>query len=1084
MRPVRLLMQAFGPYAESQELRMEDLGETGIYAITGETGAGKTTIFDAIVYALYGSGSGEDRKEGRALRSVAAQPDLETKVELDFVSGGRFYSIVRKPEQFLTGRRKNEPIKKPASQVLTMDGGKRVLTRSSEIEEAIGKEILGVTRDQFCQIVMIAQGEFRKLLQADTKDRTVILRRIFRTDRYEALSRRMEAVCRDKQAEWMKALAQASFSLKNLQADPASALFAPLAELRVADPKVLPLESALNLANRIGEEDEAAALSAKHALEGAGQLRDSLRKAVERETLLAEKRKSLESLREEQARQRQALEAAGQQLEAARQRRPEIERLEQEIAAETRLLDDYQKLEELESSQKKTADALSSVRLRKDGLLQHIETLNVRRASLCREAEAKKGAADRLLQASSRLNEASSEGKRLESVQQRLQSRDQAEHSLRGCEAALEKALRGEQAAADTLSGLEKELLELGNTEMEVRLLEKRQQELEAAAQGVSSLASLHQSFLAALGSCEKARKLFTVKEETWQRLNADARRLRSHLNANIAGILARDLAEGDPCPVCGSTHHPGKAALAGEDISETAVKEAEEAAENARAAFDAQAGNCREEKAKCDAFIRQLQELLPGFPEEAWADEIRRRFLENEEASQVLAGERNSARTRDARRRKLNDELVPEARKSLDAVQKNRAAADTAVRTAESGLITAENEVRSAALGLLPDDWTILDLSDAVSKNDSVRKQAEREADAARADQDRLSAIEQETAAMDAALKKAQEDLHQAGMAEAQMEAEFQGIQRETSSLRRNLPYASAGECRDAIHSKTALKKKYEDETERLRENVQSLQISLAGSEGEIRTLSEDLKDAPEADLDALNRDLAAAEAAWQAAAGKEKEIHARKVQNDHQRTQLAEQAGLAGSLEKEYAMMQDVCDTVRGNISGNHIPLETYVQTEYFDRILGYANQRLIHMSRQQYDLARQSVEDGSRRGKTGLELDVVDHANGQRRAVGTLSGGESFLASLAFALGMSDAIQASAASAVRLETMFVDEGFGSLSENYLNLVMEELNDTASAGRRLIGIISHVDEVKDSVDRRIEVTKSANGISRAVIR
>lgn len=181
----------------------------------------------------------------------------------------------------------------------------------------------------------------------------------------------------------------------------------------------------------------------------------------------------------------------------------------------------------------------------------------------------------------------------------------------------------------------------------------------------------------------------------------------------------------------------------------------------------------------------------------------------------------------------------------------------------------------------------------------------------------------------------------------------------------------------------------------------------------------------------------------------------------------------------------MQDVADTANGRVKGqDKVTLETYVQTAYFDRIIAYANRRLIHMSRQQYDLARQIVGEGSKQGKTGLGLDVIDHANGQRRAVGTLSGGEGFLAALSFALGLSDAIQDNATSAVQLDAMFVDEGFGSLSDSYLSLVMDELNDTANTGHRLIGIISHVDEVKEGIERRIEVNKSVSGISTAKIR
>ena len=181
----------------------------------------------------------------------------------------------------------------------------------------------------------------------------------------------------------------------------------------------------------------------------------------------------------------------------------------------------------------------------------------------------------------------------------------------------------------------------------------------------------------------------------------------------------------------------------------------------------------------------------------------------------------------------------------------------------------------------------------------------------------------------------------------------------------------------------------------------------------------------------------------------------------------------------------MKDIADTANGDVTGQtRITLEIFVQTACFDSVIRCANRRLFHMSRGRYDLRRRSAEDGGRKSLTGLDLEVVDHYKGTVRAVGTLSGGEGFLASLSLALGMSDAIQASMTSAVQLDTMFVDEGFGSLSENYLRLVMDELNDTASFGHRLIGIISHVNDVMESIGRSIEVTKSASGVSSARIR
>ena len=226
-------------------------------------------------------------------------------------------------------------------------------------------------------------------------------------------------------------------------------------------------------------------------------------------------------------------------------------------------------------------------------------------------------------------------------------------------------------------------------------------------------------------------------------------------------------------------------------------------------------------------------------------------------------------------------------------------------------------------------------------------------------------------------------------------------------------------------------------------------------------------------------------ARAAYERADKAERAAFSRSQSNGAQRDTLLQKAEDAARLEKEYRMMQDVAATANGKISGQaKITLETYMQMALFERIIRNANHRLKHMSRQQYELKLRPVADAGVQGQTGLDLDVTDHYNGTVREINTLSGGESFLAALALALGMSDTIQAGAASAVRLDTMFVDEGFGSLSGSFLSLAMDELIDTAENGHRLIGIISHVEDVKSQLPRRIEVTKLPSGGSVAVIR
>ena len=1084
MRPIRLTVQAFGPYAETQALDMDALGETGIYAITGETGAGKTTLFDAIVYALYGSGSGPDRADARALRCVAARPDLETKVELEFVSGGKRYSILRKPAQLLAGRRKGDLVEKPAVQVLVMPDGAR-FTRERDIAERIEGDILGVTREQFCQIVMIAQGEFRRLLRADTRERTVILRRIFKTGRYDALCRRMAALCKEKFGEVCERRSQALYSLNALRAGEASPLGEELDALRQAGANALPLDAAVALAARIAGADDGEYQSARARLDAAAEARDRARQHRDRALEDAEKRRTRASLRETLARQGEALEAAKGRLDAAGAARPEIERLGGAVAAQTGLLPKYGRLAALEAARDAIREAWNEAEAARKAAAETGSRLREEQARRAAEAGAIGDASARQLRSSESLNAANARGERLEALGARMAAREKAASALEAASDALSGARTDEERAVKRLEALDREREALGNTELALTQLENRRQALAEEEAALSALEKLEADLGSAKAEYAGALRDYAAKEAARREARGGAEALRARYNANLAGVWAAALEEGQPCPVCGSVHHPARAAMAGEPVAEADVEGAESRAAEADRALNAQAVACSGRRADCEGLRRQLEERLPGVPEEHWPEEIGRRRGENAAARRAMEPETARAEEADARRRRLEGAEIPAARRESEEAARRRADAEAAVRAAEADLRRAGQEVDSAARGLMPGDWTALDLSDALSENRSLREALARDVERARADAERLNEIERREKAAAEEADRAAEALREAEKRGAALSAEREARGREIDALAAELPHPTEEACRASIQAMSRQRDALEAALERARGEVADLEREAAGTLGRLRALEAELEGAPEADLAAVEAEVLAAEEEHRAAGEAERAAHTRRANNAEHRARLEEHARSARALEREYRVMKDVSDTVNGGVTGeDRIALETYVQAACFDRILGYANRRLIHMSRQQYELARQDAKDGGRRGKVGLDLDVVDHANGQRRAVGTLSGGESFLAALAFALGMSDAIQASAASAVQLDTLFVDEGFGSLSGNYLDLVMDELNDTANAGRRLIGIISHVDEIKEGVERRIEVAKAADGSSRAVIR
>ena len=1083
MRPIKLTMQAFGPYAGCQVLDMAELGETGIYAITGETGAGKTTIFDAIVFALYGSGSGEDRSEGKSLRAVAASPELETRVELEFISGGKVYRIERRPEQFLAGRRKGEPVKKAAAQLLIMPDGTRY-TRVADIAEKIERDILGVSRDQFSQIVMIAQGEFRKLLRADTRERTKILRRIFKTGRFDDLSQRFRDLSKSKYAELSRSREQVAYALNAMEADPEGPLAAELSEMRQAKPNALFIDGAADLARRVAAADESEYAEAAESAKRAEEARDRAKAAHESALRQADQRRRLEALRAKLAELVRQSADADQRRQSAEACQPEIESLGTAITTETNLLPRYAKVDEAASALKKVEGEIDAAARERRAAEGEVGAIRARQAALAEEAEVLKGAADRRLQASEALKDVSARGEKLAALDKRVRARNAAEGRLRQARASAEGADAAEAKAISRVESLQSALQALGNTALTLSKLNESRENLRREAETLESIQALLSNYVCAGTEYDRAQADFMEKSNAAKEKRAAAMALRARYNANIAGILAADLEEGTPCPVCGSTHHPRLSVLTGDAVTADDVTAAEDAAASAEAGANERARTCAARREKREGLRLQLVERLPDVLEANWAEELGKRQSENAAALRENTAQTDAARTADARRQQLEAKEIPAAISGRDQASQAKNAAHAALAAAESDLASARQEVDRAAAPVMPQDWTPLDLSDALSDNDRRHRALDAELRRARRDVERLAAIDAENAGLRDNLAGATERIQRARESGSALEARRESGMRELQALRAELPYATRMACEKAIAEKAAQRKALEAAIEQARAAVNRLNQQRAGVEGEIRPLAEALSAVPPEDVAAAEAAHAQSQAALAAASKREKALGIRRANNQSQRQRLEAQAEAARRLEAEYRVMKDVSDTANGDVTGQaRVTLEAFVQTAYFDRIIDYANRRLIHMSRGQYDLVRRRTEDAGKRGQTGLDLDVVDHYNGATRAVNTLSGGEGFLAALSLALGMSDAIQASAASAVQLDAMFVDEGFGSLSESFLGLVMDELNDTAASGHRLIGVISHIDEVKEGIDRRIEVTKSAMGTSTAVI-
>lgn len=948
MRPLRLTMSAFGPYAGKTELSLEQLGSRGLYLITGDTGAGKTTIFDAISFALFGEASGDSRAADM-LRSQYADAETPTQVELVFVYAGKTYTVRRSPEYERPAKRGDKLVTQKAEAELTLPDG-RVITRLKDVDAQV-QAILGVTRKQFSQIAMIAQGEFRRLLQANTKERMEIFRGIFKTEGYAALQQRLKTEASQARDDCAALRQSAQQYVSGIQCEEEH----PLASrVELAREGRLPSDEILPLLEQLLAQDEQAAV------------------------VLAESLNQTE----------QQLDAVGQKLRDAAAR---AERESQKKAVQ-------ENLEQAEQRQQAVQSTAQEARV----LLPQAEEAKRQRVileqQLPRYAELEQKQAD------------------LRQTNQAIQRREKELSDTKNRLSTLAEELTVMQTEAGSLGDVSVALAEARHREEQLHLqkttIQNLQRQLEDYGKLLDRLTRAQESYVAARETAEQRQAEYVHKN-------------RAFLDAQ-AGILARNLTEGQPCPVCGSLHHPVLAEASAEAPDQAAVELAKQAAD--------QASQETSEKSAAAAALRGQQESQ----EAALVEALRVQFAK--------AGE-EELQTIDPRKQERSNVLIVLALGvPMDVLQQQKHLTYL-IRTADDQLRTLSDQLKT--------------LEKKQQRRRSLDKTIPEKLEKQKQTTDELQALEKtlagETARRDA-------------------------LQTQIRQLTEQLPSEDRKTVEEHIQKLVQKAQEIEKQNEAARQALEAVQKQIEGLQGQKKTLEEQLLALPVCDVEALQAEQEAAQQKRSQLTEKQRQLAV--YQNNHRsvRDNFSKQSQALTAAEHRYQWVKALYETASGTISGKEkITLETYIQTTYFDRILNRANVRLMVMSDGQYELKRRELP-GNRKSQSGLDLDVIDHYNGSERSADTLSGGEAFLASLALALGLSDEVQASAGG-IRMDTLFVDEGFGSLSENALELAMKALTGL-SEGNRLVGIISHVSELKARIDRQIVVTKDRTGGSRAEIR
>ncbi len=873
MKPIQLVLSAFGPYVERTVIDFSALGEEGLFLIAGDTGAGKTTIFDAISFALYGEASGgKEKRKSKSFHSDYVSDQTETYVELTFRHRGETWWIRRNLEYQRPAKKKKDGMETTTqqaadAQMRNEDTGEEIL-RKEDVNRRV-RELLGLTQDQFTQTVMIAQGDFLKILTASSDDRKKLFRDLFHTNLYVDLQSRLQEknrACADEQ----KALEQVILSAEG-KIDP---------EAEFAEREIL-----LSYCGQIQHTDALCALLAR---------------------LIEQEKAAQEQAR---AQKKEAADQIGALIAAV----TEGERVNRDFA-------DWE-----------------SKRARLAALTAGQGEIDAQRAALAAARRAQQLETDEALMRRTR------------------RDMDAQRAALSEAQAALEQAEKA-----------------LPETETRMKEAESRGGEIHA----LLAQAKQMEDCLPVLGEVERLKAALDTQKRELQRLTEDSSRAQAAYTAaqnsyylSQAGLLARELKAGQPCPVCGSIAHPCPAQITPETVTRQALEQAAKRRETAERAQGDAATRLATNQAALDEREDRLRALKIG------ADETQQRLAARIDAAHQAAADRQRA--------------IDAARSAYQALDKRKTAAQSAVDAAQKQLAALEKDLRA-----------------------------------------QTEAFEQKRAA--------------------------HGFEDEASYR---------------------LAKRTNAEIERLDREIRNFDEQKRTLAAQTHELEEKLSGRQRTDLTALQNRRAAALDRQAKAENAEKAMVRKLTLHESAEREIRQANAAIQKKRGKWQIIQELYTCCAGIAAGNpraKLTFEAYVQQYYFRFVVAAANKRLTRLTDGMFTL-RVMREAANRVSQSGLDLEVLDRSTGQARDVSTLSGGESFLASLALALGLSDAVQ-SQSGQIRMDAMFIDEGFGSLDENALRSSIDVLLELAD-GKRLIGIISHVQELEERIDKQIVVTKTPNG-------
>lgn len=1022
MRPIYLKLTAFGPYKDTEIIDFTKLGDVQLFSISGNTGAGKTTIFDGIAFALYGRASGSDREDNRLLRSDFAEDHIHTSVELVFTIKDRTYRVLRQPGHIKKGNKTKTGERYELFEI-TDQQEVSIVDRQivSEVDKKI-EELIGLTQDQFKQIVMLPQGEFRKLLTSETENKEAILRRLFKTEHYKY----MNEILRQKKATFEQSYNRVSDQLDQTMKQVSS---------------IFPLRENSNLQDVF----QADYYNVQQVLE-----------AMKEEKVYYQQ--EIEKKNQEYTSSYKKHDTALKEYYAAKHINEQFDQLQLKKQHNQQLMNKQAEIHQLENKLK-AAEIAQRIEPTEQYALNYQQQLQEKEIQLKTLSEKEQQASDQLKLVSSQYKKEEERGEHREKISiyiNQLESylpiveqldterneinslnnqSKQQDHKIREDRQLIERKEKEQESLAEEIKQLTRQVEKA--SELKKRLTELRQ--VGKLLQRLISLqkeeSNIQNKYHQTKQAYENSKKQYQEMEQNW-------------IN-NQAFVLASHLHDGEECPVCGSTAHPNKASIEKQPVTK-------EALESLRNQMEEKNKSWQEQQVALSSNKTSLTEVFAELNE--WGillDEPSKTFNEIVQEGKRIAEKVKEIEQSKEKRNHYEEKLEQQKRED----KKNKEAFEHLKQKYQDliALLQTKQASHTEKKKQVPEKFHQLSKLKANLSNQKQQKQE-----------------------MEQAWKEIQQQYQQITQWHLEIRSEVKNYQNQITELRKQVEEANntfeqkvseAGFTLETYQEAKLEKNIYVQHKQQVeRYNQEKQQI-----DSQIKELEATLVKQEKQDLDYLEERLVDLKRIFEQNLNQlntlkkyDQEIHSIKDRMEVLHNEVAE-------TENNLMVITEIYDVLRGQ-NQKKVSFERYLQMEYLEQIIEAANYRLKDLSNGQFYLTRSDRQESHGR-QSGLALDVYDTYTGQTRDVKTLSGGEKFNASLCLALGMSEVIQSFQGN-VMIQTMFIDEGFGSLDEESLTKAIDTLVQLQKSGR-LIGVISHVQELKDILPATIEVKKTKEGYS-----